>query len=395
MENGSFPGLSTLAVAAGSHENRQEALGPHGERPHVPPVFLTSNFEYASADGADAAAAGEAYIYSRYANPTVEAFEIAVAQLERAEAACAFASGMGALSATLMALGAGGSLLVSDGIYGGTTEFVNAIGTQLGMTPSFVPAWNTEAVVAALHARPKVLLVETVSNPLLRVADVPALAAACAKTGTALIVDATFSTACLSRPLEQGATAVVHSASKYLAGHGDVIAGVVAASRAVLTGVTQYRKLVGANLGPFEAFLALRGLRTLPLRMERQCNNAAALASSLAEHPAVQAVHYPGLNSHPDFARAKRLLTCGGAMVTFELANLQAARRFYDRLKVIRRAASLGDVASLVTHPVSFSHKGVPEAVRLASGITDGLLRVSVGIEDAADLLADAKQALA
>lgn len=395
MDQGSFAGLSTLAVAAGSHENRQDALGPHGERPHVPPVFLTSNFEYTGSLGADAAAAGDAYIYSRYANPTVEAFETAVAQLERAEAAFAFASGMGAISATLLAYGAGGPVLVSDGIYGGTTEFVNAIGAPLGMTPSFVPAWDTDAVVRALAARPKVLLVETVSNPLLRVVDVPALAEACAKTGTALVVDATFSTPCLSRPLEQGATVVVHSASKYLSGHGDVIAGVVAGRQASLAGVAQHRKLIGANLGPFEAFLALRGLRTLPLRMERQCSSAKQLAAWLAQHKDVRAVHYPGLPRHADFDRAQRLLASGGAMVTFELANLEAARRFYDRLHVIRRAASLGDVASLVTHPVSFSHKGVPEAVRLAAGITDGLLRVSVGIEDVADLLADVEQALA
>lgn len=394
MPEGTPHGLSTLAVAAGSHAGTQESLGPHGERAHVAPVFLTSNFEYASAQAADAAAAGHAYIYSRYANPTVEAFENAVAVLEHAEAACAFASGMGAISATLMALAQGGPVLVSDGIYGGTTEFVSSIGAAFGMVPTFVPAWDTEAVVTHLGRGPKVLLVETISNPLLRVADLPALAQACKQHNVALVVDATFATPCLNRPLDHGATAVVHSASKYLSGHGDVIAGVVAASTEVLAKIHQYRKLIGANLGPLEAFLALRGLRTLPLRMERQCANALRLAQSLAQHPAVGAVHYPGLLDHPDHARAQRLLKSGGAMVTFDLGGLEAARSFYDRIKVIRRAASLGDVASLVTHPVSFSHKGVPEAVRLAGGITDGLLRLSVGIEDIEDLLADVEQAL-
>jgi len=395
MSEGTPKGLSTLAVSAGLHASKQESLGPHHERAHVAPIFLTSNYEYENAEAADAAAAGNAYIYSRYANPSVEAFEQAVATLEGAEASCAFSSGMGALSATLLALAEGGPILVSDGIYGGTTEFVSSIGATLGMTPSFVPGWDTKKVIAKLSQRPKVLLVETISNPLLRVADLPALATACAQFGVAFVVDATFATPCLNRPLQCGATAVVHSASKYLAGHGDVIAGIVAANTHVLAKIHQYRKLIGANLGPFEAFLALRGLRTLPLRMERQCANALQLAERLSLHKSARAVHYPGLESHPDHARACKLLRSGGAMVTFELQDLKAARSFYDRIKVIRRAASLGDVASLVTHPVSFSHKGVPEPVRLAAGITDGLMRVSVGIEDVEDLIADVEQALA
>lgn len=395
MSEGTPKGMSTLAVSAGSHTNKQESLGPHHERAHVAPIFLTANYEYDSAEAADAAAAGKAYIYSRHANPSVEAFEAAVAALENAQGACAFSSGMGAVAATVMALAQGGPIMVSDGIYGGTTEFINLLGSSMHVEATFVPAWNTEAVLVALERRPKLLLVETVSNPLLRVTDLPTLAAACAKHGVALVVDGTFATPCLNRPLDHGATAVVHSASKYLSGHGDVIAGVVAASTEVLAKVHQYRKLVGANLGPFEAFLALRGLRTLPLRMERQCDNALQLAQRLAQHKAVRAVHYPYLATHPDHTRARSLLKSGGAMVSFELESLQAARRFYDRINVIRRAASLGEVTSLVTHPVSFSHKGVPEAVRVAAGITDGLMRVSVGIEDIEDLLADVEQALA
>jgi methionine-gamma-lyase len=395
MSEGTPKGLSTLAVSAGSHASKQESLGPHNERAHVAPIFLTSTYEYENAVAADAAAAGEAYIYSRYANPSVEEFEQAVATLEGAQEACAFSSGMGALSSTLLALAQGGPILVSDGIYGGTTEFVSSIGTTLGMPVSFAPAWDTKQVLAKLAQRPKVLLVESISNPLLRVADLQALASACKQFGVAFVVDATFSTPCLNRPLDYGATAVVHSASKYLSGHGDVIAGIVSADSHVLSGIKQFRKLLGSNLGPFDAFLALRGLRTLPLRMERQCANALQLAERLSVHKAVRAVHYPGLESHPDHARALKLLRSGGAMVTFELDSLQAARSFYDRIKLIRRAASLGDVASLVTHPVSFSHKGVAESVRLAAGITDGLMRVSVGIEDIADLIADVDQALA
>ncbi len=402
MSKGTPKGLSTLAVSAGAQQRGQGAgsqlrhntLGPHGERAHVAPLHLSSNFEYDSAQAADAAAEGAAFLYSRHANPTVEDFERAVAELEGAEGACAFSSGMGALSATVLGLAGGGAVVMSDGIYGGTTELATTLGPSLGLHASFVPAWDTHAVQQALRARPKVLLLETISNPLLRIADLPQLAALCAEAGTALVVDATFASPYLNQPLSHGATAVVHSASKYISGHGDVIAGVVAAAPDVLAPIREHRKLLGSNLGPFEAFLALRGLRTLPLRMQRQCENALALAQHLAAHPKVKAVHHPGLPSHPDHERAQRLLAKPGAMVTFELASLKAARSFYDRIEVIRRAASLGSVASLVTHPVSFSHKGVAEPVRLAAGITDGLLRVSVGIEDIADLLADVDQAL-
>lgn len=406
MSQGTPKGLSTLAVIAGASPApratapesasslRFGALGPHGERAHVAPLHLTSNYEYDSASAADAAAVGDAYIYSRYGNPTIEHFEGAVAALEGAPKACAFSSGMGALSATLLAFARGRPVLMSDGIYGGTTELATRIGPSLGLEVRFVPAWQTEAVARALDDRPAVLLVETISNPLLRVPDLPELARLCAGTGTALVVDGTFASPCLNRPLEHGATAVVHSASKVISGHGDVIAGVVAGPDDVIAEVRTHRKLLGSNLGPFEAFLALRGLRTLPLRMQKMCDNAAALAAHLAGHPRVKTVHHPSLPNHPDHERAARLLARGGAMLTFELASLHAARRFYDRITVLRRAASLGDVASLVTHPVSFSHRGVDEATRRAAGITDGLLRVSVGIEDIDDLRADVDQAL-
>lgn len=410
------PGLSTLAVSAGGPGPRpgsaahgeslapdsagrparvQGGLGPAGERPHVAPIYQTSIYEYADASAADAAAEGGAYIYSRYANPTVEALEAAVASLEGGDEACAFASGMGALAATLLALGRGAHVLVSDGIYGGTTELATGLGPSLGLAVESVPAWDLDAVEAHLRTETRVLLVETISNPLLRVVDLPALAALCHRNGTALVVDSTFASPALVRPLAHGATAVVHSASKYLSGHGDVIGGVVVAARPVLEGIRLRRKLLGANLAPFEAFLTLRGLRTLGLRLPRQCDNAAAVARHLQGHEKVRAVHYPGLSHHPDHERASRLLARPGAMVSFEVANVAEARRFYDRIRVFHRAASLGDVASLVTHPVSFSHRGVPADARRAAGITEGLLRLSVGIEDEADLLDDLDQALA
>jgi cystathionine beta-lyase/cystathionine gamma-synthase len=383
--------LATRAV----HLARDNAsLGEHGEQPHSPPLFQTTNYVYPDAAGAAHAAQGEAFIYSRHGNPTTDALADALAELEGAEAGLVFASGMAALATALLVCGAGGEILASEGIYGGSTEFLTGLGSRLGLRTRFVPAWDVGAVAAALSAETKVLLVETLSNPLLRVPDLRALGALTRARGVALLVDSTFTTPCLVRPLDLGATLVVHSVSKYISGHGDVLGGAVVGAAAALEPLRQARTHLGGVMDPFAAWLALRGLRTLPLRLQRQCESAARLATVLAGTAGVVRVHYPGLANHPDRAVAAEILRANGAIISFELGDGAAARRFYDRVRVFARAASFGEVASLVTHPATFSHAGVPPEERARLGIGDGLLRLSVGIEDVADLEADLRWAL-
>ncbi|MDZ4696289.1 MAG: PLP-dependent aspartate aminotransferase family protein [Deltaproteobacteria bacterium] len=394
-------GFSTRAVHGGAP--RDEAVwgtGSAGEHPHVPPLFLTSNFEYADSQAADQAARGQAFIYARHGNPTVQSFEQAVAELEDAGGseqveAVAFGSGTAALFGAILGTGKGSALIVSDGLYGGSTEMVRDQLPAMGLQSVFVPAWQTEAVVAALRPDTRAIVIETITNPLLRVSDVVALAALAQKHGIALIVDSTFATPCLLQPLALGATAVVHSVSKYLAGHSDLVGGIVVANSETAARVRNHRTVLGAIMDPFCAWLSLRGLRTLPLRIERQVRSAQRLAEYLEQHPRIRVVHYPGLASHPDHARAAALLRGPGAIVSFDAGSLTAARSFYDRIHVMRRASSLGGVSSLVTHPASFSHRALSPETREAQGITDGLLRISVGIEDVDDLLADTDQALA
>ncbi len=370
-------------------------LGPGGESAHNLPLFLTSNFTYPDSAAADLAADGRAYLYSRHANPTTCGFERVVADLEGGEAAVAFGSGMAAIAAATFTLAAGGEILVSESLYGGSTELLRDVGPGLGITPRFVAAWDTAATAAAVTPATKAILVETISNPLLRVPDLPALGALARDRGLALIVDSTFATPCLARPLEHGATVVVHSVSKYMGGHGDLLGGVAVAAAGVAERLRQRRKVTGGIMDPFTAWLALRGLRTLPLRMERQCATAARLADALAKMPGVRRVIYPGRSDHPDHGRAAALLARPGAIVYLELADGAAARRFFDRVEIIARAASLGEVSSLLTHPPSFSHKALSPEELARAGISDGLLRLSVGIEDPEDLEDDLRQALA
>jgi cystathionine beta-lyase/cystathionine gamma-synthase len=383
--------LSTRAV----HVARASgALGPNGESAHNPPLFQTTNYTYPDAAAADRAAEGQGFLYSRQGNPTTQGLAEAVAALEGAEAGMVFASGMAAITAAVFATATGGEVLASDGLYGGSIELLRELGPRHGVETRFVPVWDLAAVRAAIGPKTRALLVETVSNPLLRVADIPALGALARERGLALLVDATFTTPCLSRPLSQGATVVIHSVSKYIGGHGDLIGGAAAGSAAVIAALAPYSRLLGGIMDPFAAWLCLRGARTLPLRMERACANAARLAQVLSGLPQVKRVHYPGLDAHPDHQTCVTTLSAAGAMVSFELADGVAARRAYDRVQLISRAASLGEVASLLTHPASFSHKGLPAAERARLGIGEGLLRLSVGIEDVADLEADLRQAL-
>lgn len=373
------------------------ALGPAGETAHAVPLFQGTNFSYPDARAADEAAAGRGFLYSRHGSPTVTALEAAMANLEGAGAALAFGSGMAALAGALEAFAGDGEMLASEGIYGGSTELLGELARRHGATARFVPAWDVAQVAATLRPNTRMLLVETLSNPLLRVTDLPALARLCRAREVALVVDATTSTPIGCRPLLHGATLVVHSLSKYVGGHGDLIGGLVAGDEAAMVRVRRQRTLAGGVLDPFAAWLALRGLRTLAVRFERQCETAARLARVLVRHPLVRAVHYPALPGHPDRKLARRLFSNGdapAALISFALKNGTAARRFYDRVNLVARAASFGETTSLLTHPATFSHKGLSPAERARIGIDDSLLRLSVGLEDVADLEADIKQAL-
>ena len=307
-----MPSIHTLAVHAG------ERAAPPDFTPVATPIYPASSYIYDETETLDAAFAGthDGPVYARYGNPTLTALETAVAALEGGEAALAYSSGMAAIHGALLGAGAraGTTVVAATDVYGATYTLVNRLLAGLGVTPCFVDAADLDAVGAALAtarsagAPPAALIVETISNPLLKVADLPRLAELAHAAGAALIVDNTFATPYLCRPLGLGADYVVHSATKYLGGHGDVLAGVVVTSAARRRELNEINKLVGANLGPQEAWLVLRGLKTLPLRVQRQCENAAQIAGWLAAQPEVSHVNYPGLASHPQHTLAGRLL---------------------------------------------------------------------------------------
>jgi cystathionine beta-lyase/cystathionine gamma-synthase len=379
---------TTITAHAGSHFHPTE-------RPHAPPIFQTTAFDHDSAADAEHAAETGAGLYARNGGPNDALLGAAIAKLEGAEDALIFSSGMGAISSAIEAICAGGHLVTVEGLYGGTHDLIVNQLPRFGVESTLVSAASAEAIAPAIRPETRAIYVESISNPLLRVADIDAIAAIASARDVVLIVDATFATPLLQRPLERGATLSIHSATKYLSGHGDAMGGTVAGAKSELAKLARLRTLHGANPDPFAAWLILRGLRTLALRVERQVANAGRIARALAEHAAVERVFYPGLESHPDHAVARRVLDGAGAMVSFEVrGGLDGARGVYDRLRLISRAASLGDVTSLMTHPARYSHLRVDPEVRRRAGITDGLLRLSVGIEDADDVIEDLSQAL-
>ncbi len=392
-----MPSIYTQAVHAGERQPAPREVSV------TTPIYHAVGYLEPSAAAMEAVFAGEqaGYVYRRYESPTVDAFERAVATLEGGEAAFATASGMAAVHAALLAAGVrnGSAVVAAQDCYGATYSLLSTLMAEQGVAVHFVDVTDLAQVQATLaERRPAALLVETISNPLLKLADIAALAELAHAAGAALIVDSTFATPYLCRPLALGADYVVHSASKYIGGHGDVLAGVVVTSNANRQRLFMLEKLIGAVLAPEVAWLALRGLKTLPLRMERHCANALAVAAWLAQHPAVARVHYPGLPGHPQHELAQRLLGGRGfgGMVAFELRDRTqpAAFRFLDALKLVLPATTLGDVYSLALYPVMASHRAVPPAERARLGITDGLLRLSIGIEDVADIIADLAQAL-
>jgi cystathionine beta-lyase/cystathionine gamma-synthase len=391
-------GINTQLVHAG-----ERGVPPHG-KPVSNPIYATATFTYDSMAEVDQVFAGEqqGYIYSRYGNPTVAALEEAIRVLEEGAAACAYSTGMAALHAAIFAceLSPGAMILASQDLYGATTDLLYKVLASYGIKTATADFSDVEALRAkALEVKPRLLIAETISNPLLKVCDVAACVEISREVGARFIVDNTFTSPYLCQPLKHGADFAVHSATKYLGGHADVMGGVVVARDELdLPTLIGVMKLVGGILGVWEAHEIHRGLKTLSVRMDRQCDNALRLAKHLADHQSVSRVYYPGLGTPQDQETIKRTLRQPhfGALVSIELREntREAAFRFMDALSLCVRSTSLGDVFTGVLHPATASHREVAPKRRLELGITEGLVRVSVGIEDIEDIIADIDQAL-
>ena len=386
-------GFSTDAIHAG-----YDPLDYHGAL--NPPVFLTSTYAFDRIATGTERFAGEAegYIYSRVGNPTVRVLEERLAKLEGGEAALATSSGMGAITAVLWTLLSQGDEVIADKtLYGCTFSLLQHQMVRFGITTRFADLTDPANLAAAVSPSTRLVITETPSNPNMRLVDIEAVAAVCRARGITLVVDNTYATPYLQRPLALGADVVVHSATKYLGGHGDLLAGAVVARKELIDAFrfTGIKELNGAVVSALDAFLVLRGLKTLSLRMDRHCENAQALAEAIAGHRAVETVYYPGLASHPQQGLAKRQMRKAGGMIAFELkGGLDAGRRFMDAVELVTRAVSLGDAETLVQHPASMTHATYAPEERAAHGFTDGLIRLSVGLEDIADLTADIVGAL-
>ncbi|MFD7625539.1 trans-sulfuration enzyme family protein [Streptomyces sp. NPDC059851] len=383
----------TLAVHSPQPEIR-------GSRPLGVPLHQGHVFAFETADAmAQAFDSTDTFLYSRMGNPTVRALETAVARLEGGAAALSYASGMGAINGVLLGLLAGGAHVIAQRcLYGGTYALLADLTARWGVKVTYVSGTDPDEVRAALRPETRLLYLETIANPTTRVSDLPALIGAAREAGVPTAVDNTFASPLLCRPIEYGADIVVHSATKYLAGHADVLGGIaVFKDEELYRAIRHHAVEQGATTDPFAAWLTLRGLQTLPLRIERQCANAAELAARLAAHPAVAAVRHPALVGHPDREVATRLLPRGGGgVVSFDLVGgREAGRIFVEAVRLASLSASLGDVKTLVMHPASTSHRQLDADALEAAGIGPGTVRVSVGIEHVEDLWADLEQALA
>jgi len=384
--------FATLAVHAG--ETPCPATGALDT-----PIYQSTTFVAADSDEM-AAVYGEekfGYMYTRYGNPTIRALEQKVAALERGEAALAFASGMAAISSAILGyVKAGDHVVAARSLYGAAYNFLNTKLPRLGAATTFVPSSRPEDFERALRPNTRLIYFETPSNPTLDIIDIAALAAMAKARGIPTVIDNTFASPALQRPLALGVTVSVHSATKYLCGHGDAMGGMVIGPRDYISFlIHEVIRDFGGVISPFNAWLILRGICTLPLRMAAHCANAQRIAEFLSRHPRVERVNYPGLPKHPGHETAKRQMSAFGAMISFELkGGYDSGKKVMDRVTLFARAASLGDTRSLIVHSASTSHRAVPRDQRLAIGITDGLVRLSVGVEAAEDLIADLDQAL-
>lgn len=362
------------------------------------PIYQSSTFAYGSAEDGRARFAGEqpGFIYSRMANPTVQALEYQLAQLEGADEALVVASGMAAISSIFYALASqGDEIAFIDPVYGGTAAFLIQTLTRAGITVRRYQ--DDDNLLAEITAETKIILFEPITNPTLKVSDYRKVKLAAEKVGAITICDNTFLTPYLFKPLEHGIDIVMHSATKYLSGHGDLIAGVVAGPKALMQPIrTIALKHIGAAIGPQEAYLLQRGLRTLALRMDAHLAGAAKVAAFLATHPSIAKVYYPGLAEDQGHQVLSETINAFGGMVSIELeGGFNRAAQFLDHLNLFTQAVSLGDLESLACHPASTTHAAMDAASRLASGVNDNLIRLSIGVEDPQDLIADLEQALA
>ncbi len=377
-------GFSTRAIHAG-----QDADPTTGAT--VVPIYATSTYTQA------APGQHKGYEYSRSGNPTRTALETALAALEEGERGLAFASGLAATTAVFGALlRPGDEVAASADLYGGTFRLLERVFKPWGLTARYTDDSSAAGFEQIITPKTKLVWIETPTNPLLQILDIAAIAEVSHKHGAKLAVDNTFASPYLQRPLALGADLVVHSTTKYLGGHSDVVGGCVVGGKDLLDPIKFYQNAAGGVPGPFDSYLVLRGLKTLAVRMDRHCDNAASLAGWLVRHPAVARVYYPGLPDHPNHAVAAKQMRGFGGMISLKLhGGIPAAKLFLTRTKLFSLAESLGGVESLVCHPTTMTHASIPKEIREARGVDDGLIRLSVGIEDVADLRTDLERALA
>jgi methionine-gamma-lyase len=364
------------------------------------PIYQSTTFVSSNSDEM-AAVYGEekfGYMYTRYGNPTIRALELKIAALEGGETAVAAASGMAAISSAILGyVQSGDHVVAARSLYGAAYDFLAQKLPKLGASTTFVDSTDAVEFEKCIQPNTRLIYFETPSNPVLDIIDITALSEVARSHSLPLMIDNTFASPVLQQPISSGVTVVVHSATKYLCGHGDAMGGVIIGPEPYIAALS--RNVVrdfGGVISPFNAWLILRGIHTLPLRVLAQCANAQQVASFLQSHPRVERVNYPGLPGHPGYATAKRQMKAFGAMISFEVkGGYEPGRKVMDRVKLFARAASLGDTRSLIVHSASTTHRAVPRDQRLAIGVTDGLVRLSIGVEAAEDLREDLDQALA
>lgn len=353
------------------------------------PIYQCSTFKQASIKD------GQPYTYSRFGNPTRHALEEGIAAIEGGKFATAFSSGMGAISAVLLSFQQGDHLVMCKSIYGGTFQLVNEVMNRFGIEVTFVDETKLDEWRQAIRPNTQALYLETPSNPLLSITDIAEVVAIAKEHKLQTIIDNTFMTPLFQHPLEMGVDVVIHSATKFINGHSDVVAGLVITNdEQWAKQLTLQQKVLGSILSVEDCWLIMRGMKTMGLRMEQSAKSAEKISWLLAEHPAVKKVHYPGLPSHPGYEVHRKQASSGGAVLSFELENQAAVFAFAEALTIPIAAVSLGGVESILSYPVTMSHACVPQEEREKQGVTEGLLRLSVGIEDTEDLLEDLKQAL-
>ncbi len=355
------------------------------------PIYQTSTFVQESIGK------HKGFAYARSKNPTRSALENSLAQIENGKYGACFGSGMAAIDCVLKMLKPGDEVIATDDLYGGSYRLFTTVFSQFGIVFHFVSMQDTKSVESKLNAKTKLIWVETPTNPMLNIIDIEAMAICAKKVKAFLVVDNTFATPYLQNPLELGADIVMHSATKYLGGHSDVIMGaLICNNEKIAEEIYRIQNSSGAITGPMDSFLVLRGIKTLHLRMDRHCSNGEKIAHFLTQHPSVEDVYWPGLPSHPNYLLAKKQMNGFGGMISFSLKNnnLAAAQKIVEKVKIFALAESLGGVESLIGHPATMTHASIPKEEREKTGIVDSLIRLSVGIEDVEDLINDLKQAL-